>query len=656
MEELSWKIVFEASELNAILESWGEGLIACDTETYGKVWLQQERKLLGISLSPIKAPTQGIYVPLWAPRCQRVADVECAKVLQAFFQKTPLVGHNFTYDWRWLFEHHFHTRWVADTRLMWHLSAAPAGPFQYKLKQGQVNILKWPVSNDKELEEAVRQWGGSTKNGDHYLADVEVLGKYAALDAISTAQLYNKFTPYFDAYEYWWMLELMMRYNRLLEQNTYRGVPVDRGGLKKALTRAHNASEKAQRMLSRALVHPITELEKDWVDRKVASYKRESNKEKYLAAPKKWRRFKWENRTDKIELFYEQLKYPVLYHTETGQPQVTKEAVQAFNRPWGAFYEQYADSNYLVNNFIKPYLECSEDDGHLHPGYNITGTVSYRLSGFKPYFLNAPFSVSYLMRTIHCPEGYTGVHADLWSIEPAMTAHFSQDEALLRVFRDLKGDIYLEIAGDMFPNDEKYKKLYNPNVPITEEVKEALKHVRKPAKIVHLAAQYGGTEHTIAKTLTSSGIPTQPEEAKWLVKAYWQKFWAVKNLEILLRRRFRKTGVLENVIGRRIRVPDPDYKDILNRFIQSSAHDCLVLWVLEIDKLRKERNINMHPALIDCHDSTSWYVKTEQKKEGKKIFQDALTSVNKKLKLSVEIRADVKYFKTFAGLKDNEEY
>ena len=92
----------------------------------------------------------------------------------------------------------------------------------------------------------------------------------------------------------------------------------------------------------------------------------------------------------------------------------------------------------------------------------------------------------------------------------------------------------------------------------------------------------------------------------------------------------------------------------MNRFIQSSAHDCLVFWVLKIDKLAKERKIDMRPLLVDCHDSTSWEVVKEQKWEAKKVFEDALEELNEELGLSVKIGAETKFFTTFAGLKSEE--
>jgi DNA polymerase I-like protein with 3'-5' exonuclease and polymerase domains len=116
----------------------------------------------------------------------------------------------------------------------------------------------------------------------------------------------------------------------------------------------------------------------------------------------------------------------------------------------------------------------------------------------------------------------------------------------------------------------------------------------------------------------------------------------------------RRDGYLRNVIGRIIRVPDPDYKDLPNRFIQSSAHDVLVCWVLEIYRLCGNRGLKLVPMLLDCHDSTSNECPSDRVDEVKAIYQEALDNINKELNLCVTIKMEMKTFQTLAGLKANE--
>lgn len=652
MKNFTYKIVTCKEEFDEAIKDYKEGSpVSCDVETYGKD--PKEGKLLGVSVCFKSSGTyRSLYVLdhvydnlSWQDRSQLFRS----HVLQWLFRK-PLVGHNFTYDKRWLPG----TTWTADTRLMWHLASAPAGPRPYGLKDAQVELLGWDVRGDVEIKSQVKERGGNIKNGDHYLADVEVLGKYACLDTYSTLLIFEHLSPFFDNNDYWGMLHEAMDYNELLELNTTLGIHVDRPGLQKAHDRLIRARDAAKRRLCKDLKAPLMEIEHCWAERRIAEYKREHNKVFYAAHPEKWKKFNWNSDNDKRELFYDKLKNPVIYTTESGKPATDLDSIKQMTGEWTAAYARYEHFNTTVSNFTTGYLESSEKDSLLHPGFNICGTVSYRLSGFKPYLLNAPFDEKMIMKHLHIPSGYVGVHSDLSAIEPTVTAHYSEDPFLFKVFGKGLGDIYLDLALELFPHDKELHDLYNPNIPITKAVKTRLEKQRKIAKVIQLAVQYTGTGTTVSRNLTKAGIQTSVETATNYVRAYWRKFKKVAQWEYQLREVNRQEGHLRNVIGRIIRVPDPEYKDLMNRFIQSSAHDCLIRWVLTIDKLAKERHIDMRPVLIDCHDSTSWCVKESQKAQAREVFDDALALLNKELGLSVIIKAETKYFKTLAGLKAEE--
>lgn len=199
---MRWEIVTTSEQFLEIVSQWS-GRIACDTETVDK---DIGTHLLGISLAPEQTTKlDAVYIPCvqfeTGSFASQISFIEC---IGEWLSKQQLIGHNFTYDKGWLKRTlGIKTMWVADTRLMWHLSAAPAGPRPYGLKDAQVELLGWEEKGDKELEAAVKARGGSLKLGDHYLAPLEILAKYAALDAYSTMQVYKKLKPFFDRHEYW---------------------------------------------------------------------------------------------------------------------------------------------------------------------------------------------------------------------------------------------------------------------------------------------------------------------------------------------------------------------------------------------------------------------------------------------------------------------
>jgi DNA polymerase I-like protein with 3'-5' exonuclease and polymerase domains len=246
----------------------------------------------------------------------------------------------------------------------------------------------------------------------------------------------------------------------------------------------------------------------------------------------------------------------------------------------------------------------------------------------------------------------TGVHADLAAIEPTVTAFYSDDPHLLKVFRDGLGDIYLDLALELFPRDRELREGYSPQAPVTDAIKKRFSKQRKIAKVVQLAVQYTGTGYTVASNLTKNGVPTTVAEAEGYVRAYWRKFHRVAQFNDALFTAYARTGSLRNLMGRIIRVPSPDYKDLPNRFIQSSAHDFLMAWVLRIYRLCAERGINVSPVLLDCHDSTSNAVPTEQVDALKQTYLDALAQLN--AEVGINAKCEIKTFLTLAGLKADE--
>ncbi len=441
--------------------------MALDTETHPE-------HLLGISISngvdaaylPIKHYNKStkLFEQIWEGDLQD---------LRIFIATKHLIGHNFTYDRSVLWKHlETATCWVFDTRIGWHLASAPTGPRPYSLKTMQTELLGWPERGDVELKENVEKYGGKLKNGDHYLADLNVLAKYACLDALSTAQGHAKLMPFFQENEYMWMMRQSMDYNILLTQNTEQGIIVDRDGLQKAHNRLIKQRDAAKNRFSKELKNEIEDLEREWADRRIAEYKRQYNKDRYERHPEEWRRFNLNSDKDKRELFYEKLGYPVQYTTESGKPAVDADSIKRMPGNFVEAYLKYEHSNTIISNFSTGYLSASAVDSRLHPGFNVCGTVSYRLSGFKPYLLNAPFDEKAVLRNFKVEEGWIGVHADLSAIEPTITAHYSEDKTLLKVFRDGLGDIYLDLAKEMFVNDRELQEGYDSNAPITKAVKE----------------------------------------------------------------------------------------------------------------------------------------------------------------------------------------
>lgn len=659
--DITPRLIYTANELAEVLATWDVNQpVVADVETYRTD--PKDGKLLGIALCSVARPLEPIYVVNQAysfTTSHWGCTIDPLAPLLGFFKEVKLVGHGYSYDKLWLDSVlGYSTHWVGCTRLMWHLASAPAGPRPYGLKDAQVEVLGWAKQGDEELKEQIKARGGDLKNGDHYLADVDILGKYACLDAASTAMIYNHFASFFDKHEYWWMLREMVAYSWLLQENTNAGIRVNID-LLESQARLLEDTQKgyASQFQELADVH-INRLERIWRDDRASKYTLPAAKERFLASWEAQKKFKLSSDKDKRELFYDSMRLPVVVATEGGKPSTGVEAVKASVRKSERTdltelmeaYEQTESAETLLNSFVKPWLGAIRG-GRLHPRFNPCGTVSYRLSGFKPYLLNAPFAETDLMNCLQCDEGWEGVHADFVSVEPAVTAHYSQDPSLLKVFRDGLGDVYLDLALTLFPGDAALRQGYDPLVPVSSDVKKRFEKQRKVAKIIQLAVQYTGTKHTVYRNLSEMGDKTTLAECGELVDAYWKHFRKVMVMNEALFRRNINQGYLRNVVGRIIRVPFPRYKDLPNRFIQSSAHDLLSLWVLRINDLVQSRGTLARPVILDCHDSTSWQCPKDQIEALEGVFKDALTDLNESVKMTVPIKIEMKRFTKLGGLK-----
>ena len=632
-----------------------------DVETFGLD--PKNGKLLGVSICPADDTNLVQYIFLqwydfktssWVKHPD--FDKQLNRLREALTSWDGLIGHNYSYDKLWLdYVLGIETKWHACTRLMWHMASAPMGPKPYGLKDAQVELLGWDKRGDTELSAQVEARGGKLKEGGHYLADKELLAKYACLDASSTAQVYNKLKPFFDEHDYWWMLDKMVEYSWLLQECTRAGIRVDVPALDACVEALSNTKEAyASRFLE--ITKPYIErLERLWREDRAAKYVSADARQRFLATWDLQKKFNLSSDKDKRELFYSSMNLPIVIETEGGKPSTSLEAIKVVlkDKELLEAYENTESAETLVNSFAKPWQGAVES-GRLHPRFNPCGTVSYRLSGFKPYLLNAPFDEKELMSCLKCDEGWEGVHADFVSVEPAVTAHYSQDPSLLKVFRDGLGDVYLDLALTLFPDDKELKAGYSPQMPVTSVVKEKFKRQRKVAKIIQLAVQYTGTWRTVQRNLNLEGFPTTSVEASELVQAYWKHFYRVASMNEALFLKNIRDGYLRNVVGRIIRVPYPRYKDLPNRFIQSSAHDLLSFWVIIINRMVREKGLRAKTVIIDCHDSTSWQAPKEEVQELETCFKEALTELNGLVRMSVPIKADFKRFITLAGLKGQE--
>lgn len=658
MKSANYKLIFTPEEFELALKGCPDVLVA-DVETAGQT--VNIDGLLGVALAyQDRGQIFSFYVVLnsYDSSTERLLPTpnrnSVSERLSALLGASNLIGHNVPYDKKWIDGvFGLDTNWICDTRILWHLLDDRQIERGYGLKTAQTKVLGWPSSNEDALEMAVKARGGKLKDGDHYLAPVGILGQYACLDAFATYELYLHFKNEAERLNYWGFINQIQDYQILLSQCTATGVEVSVEELIRAEVMLSSKAEELETKISEICREEIDKLQRRWLVEKASDYTSPCGVMNFLANPERYPKFNHNSNTQKIALFYDMLQIPVTERTPSGQPKVDKATVASFSHPSAKPFVELAETQKLLS-MTTSYLECVEQ-GKIHFPYNICGTVSGRLGGFKPYALNLPFEAKELMSAFKVSKGFIGIHSDLKSVEPCFIAHYSKDPTLLKVHRDGLGDVYLDFAKIAFPHNKELQALYNPNEVCSDEIKKLFKKERNACKIVHLALGYTGTAVTVAKSLTKAGFPTDAGEAQRLVNAYWQLFFRVKDFSERCKQAIGKNGMLINPFGRIIQIPREFRKDTMNRLVQSTAHDALMSWVKEIDKQRQLLLPSMSPLLVDTHDSTTWQCPEGDYELAKKIFEDSLRTVNSRLSISVNLSAETKPFHTFYGLKNSEE-
>lgn len=172
--------------------------------------------------------------------------------------------------------------------------------------------------------------------------------------------------------------------------------------------------------------------------------------------------------------------------------------------------------------------------------------------------------------------------------------------------------------------------------------KAQFKHERSVAKTVHLAAGYGAAARKMHATMRLGGLKVTLDEVVEMRALYWRMFAGVRAFErALLAEREDRGGWVYNGRGRPMAVPDDRVKDIVNLFVQSTGHDLLLTWVWHIDRLRRERGIQMRPFHVNQHDATTWAAPVAEATAAAAVLRDAYAALNAELAADVPITGSV---------------
>ena len=567
--------ITDSEELHKFLEDaiqHENDFIALDSETTSLY--PRDGYMLGISLA--YKQNHGAYI------LTDCIDEKGEELLQELFNKKRVVFHNSKFDIAF-FKFHFGFKFprFEDTMLMHY--TLNENPGTHGLKQ---LALKFTPYGDYEKPmydwiEAYRKRTGILKSDFSWdMIPYEVMKDYAAMDAVCTFLIYEKFLPKVEEND---KLKNVYR-NILLPATEFlldvesHGVPFDRNRLEKSSVLMQEDIDNAVKRL-----YEFTE---------VKLFEKAQGKDFNPNSTMQLRSLLFD---------YIGLK-PTGKKTGTGADSTDAEVL-------GQLAEEHAVPQLVLDirqkvkiksTYLDKIIPALDRDERLRTGFNLHGTTSGRLSSSgKMNMQQIPRDNPIVKGCIKAKPGNKIVAMDLTTAEVYCAAILANDIALQQVFQD-GGNFHSNIAKLVF------------NLPCkVDEVAEYYSTERQMAKAVTFGIMYGAGPKKISEQVSKdSGKYFSTTEAKEVIDDYFKQFFMLKKWLENSKKIIQKQGFIYSFFGRKRRLPNVKSTDRaiaahevrsgINALVQSVASDVNLLGAIDTN-----REIQGKPAKIFAlvHDS-----------------------------------------------------
>ncbi len=278
------------------------------------------------------------------------------------------------------------------------------------------------------------------------------------------------------------------------------------------------------------------------------------------------------------DIFYNQLKLPVLKKTPTGQPSTDESVLQdladqGFELP--KLILDYRSLNKLKSTYTdKLPQQVDNKTGRVHTSYHQAVAATGRLSSSDPNLQNIPIRSEEgrkIRQAFIAPEGYKIVAADYSQIELRIMAHLSNDAGLITAFSTGQ-DVHRATAAEVF----------------SVAPDQVTNDLRRSAKAINFGLIYGMSAFGLAAQLGLSR-----NQAQDYINLYFARYPDVKNYMDNIRELARQQGYVETLFGRRLYLPEINARNAnlrqyaertaINAPMQGTAADIIKRAMLAVD-------------------------------------------------------------------------
>lgn len=152
-------------------------------------------------------------------------------------------------------------------------------------------------------------------------------------------------------------------------------------------------------------------------------------------------------------VLFEDLELPCENFTEKGQPSTSEQDLEQIEHPFVRAYFRWTKLKKLYGTYLKGVLREVEDDGYLHPVFNLHLVSSYRSSSDSPNFQNIPVrnsEVAPIIRRAFVPrKGRFWLEIDFVAAEVRIAACYHQDPTMLQYIQE-DHDLHTDMAAECF--------------------------------------------------------------------------------------------------------------------------------------------------------------------------------------------------------------
>ncbi len=268
-----------------------------------------------------------------------------------------------------------------------------------------------------------------------------------------------------------------------------------------------------------------------------------------------------------------------------------------------ALIMEYRNLAKLLSTYVEKLgLLIDKQTGRVHTSFNQTVTATGRLSSSNPNLQNIPIrgEEGARIREAFIPaSGKIFLFGDYSQIDLRVLAHYSQDSALMKAFKD-GDDIHTRTAAEVFS--------VSPLLVTSD--------MRRVAKSINFGIVYGMSSFGLANQLQISR-----REASLFIERYFNLYSGVKQFMKDIVEQARSDGYVTTLLNRKRYLPEINASNkmrrefaeraAINTPIQGTAADIIKLAMLRVDELLKKEKSSCK-MLLQIHDELVFELSAEQ--------------------------------------------